>query len=130
QPSKELASKELASKELVGRGTGPLIRSTTKVLVEILGAGLAALAILAGLFVWRVAQGPLRADFLTPAVERALVAADIRADIGDTEITWAGFSDPFELRAHSVRIFDRDGRLVASVPELGISLDVRRMVRG
>jgi hypothetical protein len=107
-----------------------LIRPAAKVLVEILGAGLAALAILAGLFVWRIAQGPLRADFLTPAIERALAAADIRTDIGGTEITWGGFSEPFELRARSVRVYDRSDAPVASVPEMGISLDLRRALRG
>lgn len=108
----------------------PLVGRIGRLLIETFGLILAGLVVLAGLLVWRLGQGPVTVDFLTPTIERALQAAGARVEVAETVLTWGGLSRAFDLRARGVRAFGRDGRPIARVPELGISVDLRRLLHG
>ncbi|HEY0837967.1 MAG TPA: DUF3971 domain-containing protein, partial [Azospirillum sp.] len=91
---------------------------------------------LVGAFVWRLSQGPIALDPLTPYVEEALSdpAAGVGVTVGDLVLSWAdddadGYGR-LDLRARHVRVVNAEGVPVASVPELGVGFSVRQAVRG
>lgn len=106
-----------------------LIRAAGRLLAGAASSFLIGLLVLGSIGAWRLAQGPVAVDALTPTIERALGAAGVNVEIAGTVVTWEGLGKPFDLRARGVNAFDADGRLIASVPELGISFDLRRLMR-
>ncbi|MGH6962312.1 MAG: hypothetical protein ACREE7_17660, partial [Dongiaceae bacterium] len=92
---------------------------------------MAGFAILVGIGAWRLSQEePLRLEFLTPYLEQALVAPDgsFTVDIDATVLTWAGWDRTFDLRASGVHVIGANGRTVAKVPEISLTLSVRALV--
>ena len=97
---------------------------------------------LAALFFWRLSAGPVKVDFLTPLIEQTLNDAEtgVRVEIGDTVLNWGGSAQElepgsfnfraFDIRARDVRVRGRSGALIAAVPALGISFDMRELLRG
>lgn len=106
-----------------------MIRRGARIAAELASAGLILLAALGGAAAWRLSQGPVSLAFLTPAIEGALAGAGLRVEIGDTLLTWGG-DRVLALRARGVRALDAEGDEAASVPELGIGLDVPRLLAG
>lgn len=108
-----------------------MIRASARIGLEIV-AVLAAGALLAIAFgVWRLSQSePVRLSFLTPYLEQALQLPDkgISVKIGDTRLTWAGWSRTFDLSARDVTIIGADGVPVAEVPEVSVTLSVRALL--
>lgn len=110
-----------------------MIVRASKIALEILGALLAGLVLLTGFVAWRLAyEGPIHLRFLKPYVEQALNRpdAEFRFVIQDTVLAWAGWERTLDIRAVGVRITDRDGNDLASVPELGFGLSGAAMFRG
>lgn len=92
---------------------------------------MAGAVILGGLAVWRLSQDePLRLEFLTPYLEQALSPADggFRVDIEDTVLTWAGWERTFDLRASGVHVVAADGKTIADVPAIALTLSVRALL--
>lgn len=89
----------------------------------VVGAG----AVAAGLLYWRLSEGPLSLRILTPQLEAALRPSDgaFSVAIGDTIVALDKEENAVEIVARDVRLIDRQGRGVASMPELeiGLSLD-------
>ncbi|HYD29324.1 MAG TPA: AsmA-like C-terminal region-containing protein [Azospirillaceae bacterium] len=108
------------------------LRRGVRVALEVLAAGVAGLGVLAGVLAWRLEQGPITVDFLTPVIESALNAPDgrVRVSIGATMLRWGGFEHPLELRARGVRALGEEGRPIASVPELGLGFSARALLKG
>ena len=118
-----------------GKFTGLLV-------IEAVSALLVGLVVLAALFFWRLSTGPVKVDFLTPWIEQTLNNAEtgVRVEIGDTVLNWGGSAQElepgsfnfraFDIRARDVRVRSRTGALIAAVPELGISFDMRELLRG
>ena len=110
-----------------------MIRRTSLLLLEVLAALVAGLAILAGVAAWRVsADAPLRLSFLTPYLEQALTAPNgsFTVRIEDTVLTWAGWQRTLDLQASGVRVIGADGRQIAAVPAVAVTLSVRALLRG
>jgi hypothetical protein len=109
-----------------------VIRTTSKLLIELVGVILAGLVVLGGLAAWRLASGPIAVNFLTPLIEQGLndAANGVSIDIGDTVLTWNGLGEAFDIRARRVRAFGAGPLPIASVPELGIGLDPRALIWG
>ena len=92
-------------------------------------AGLLALA-------WRLDQGPLSvpwlADQLVEAANRQI--APMRIEVGEAALVWEGFSRgvdrPLDIRVRDLVVHDAEGRRVAQVPEVDVSLSVRALATG
>ncbi|MSP47902.1 MAG: hypothetical protein EXQ95_01115 [Alphaproteobacteria bacterium] len=100
--------------------------------IEIVGGLAAGLMIAAALLVWRLNQGPIALDMLTPYLERALSpdARGMRARIGATRLIWAGWERAVDLRASDVRAIAPDGGVIASLPDITIRLSLTDLARG
>ncbi|WP_207477526.1 YhdP family protein [Arenibaculum pallidiluteum] len=107
-----------------------MIRPAFRLAAEGVSIILVLLLVLAGAAIWRLSQGPVAVGFLTPVIERALTGAGLQVDIQDTLLSWGGGDSVLELRARGVRVVGTEGVEVASLPELGIGLDLRRLVTG
>ena len=115
---------------------------TCLLVIEAISAVLIGLVVLAALFFWRLSAGPVKVDFLTPWIEQTLNDAEtgVRVEIGDTVLNWGGSAQElepgsfnfraFDIRARDVRVRGRTGALIAAVPALGISFDMRGLLRG
>jgi hypothetical protein len=79
-----------------------VIRRTTIITLELLGAALAGASIILAFLTWRLTQeGPIHLRFLSSYVEQALIRSDQPSRIGvdDTVLTWAGWDRALEVRA-------------------------------
>ncbi len=112
-----------------------MISRNSLLLARGLGYVVAGLAVLAGLAAWLLSTGPIALTMLTPILTQALDAAarsgaDLRATVGETVVIWDGFEYPLALRLRNVRLATADGQTVATIPELGVGLSLRALVRG
>ncbi|QQP90852.1 AsmA-like C-terminal domain-containing protein [Skermanella sp. TT6] len=117
-------------------------RFTGLVLIEAVSAVLIGLTVVVALFLWRLSGGPIQVDFLTPVIEQTLNDSrmGVRVDIGETVLNWGGTGtedgdrafdfQAFDIRARDARIYGPTGALIAAVPALGISFDMRELVQG
>ncbi|MCH7956395.1 MAG: AsmA-like C-terminal domain-containing protein [Proteobacteria bacterium] len=101
-------------------------------MVHLLGGLAAGFAIILVVAAWRLSSGPVSLAFLSPYIEDALNAdrQAFRIRLDDTILTWAGWERTLDIRALNVRAIGPDGRLIASVPELSLSLSTRALMRG
>ncbi|WP_303981813.1 AsmA-like C-terminal domain-containing protein [Dongia mobilis] len=110
-----------------------MIRRTTKITLEILGASLAGAAIILAFLTWRLTQeGPIHLRFLSSYVEQALIRSDqpYRISIDDTVLTWAGWDRALDVRAINLRVRDQEGRELANLPEVSITFSARALLKG
>ena len=110
-----------------------MIRRTTKIMLEVLGALLAGIALLVGFLAWRlIYEGPIHMAFLAPYVERSIAEAqrDFRVEIEDTVLTWAGWPRGLDLRAINLHVKDRRDRDLAVLPQVSLTLSARAMLHG
>ena len=103
-----------------------------RICVEICVALLAIVLVLGGVAVWRLSSGPVQVDFLTPYLEEAFNDREdgTTIEIGETVVTWENWSRNFDLRARQTSVRDADGQLLASLPDVAVSLNLRALVRG
>ena len=109
------------------------MRRSLRIGLEVVGTLVAGLVILAGFAAYRLSEGnPFRLGFLVPAIERALAPPDseFRVKLDDLVIAWTGGQRLIGLRATHVRAVTKDGHVLVSVPQIGISLSLRALMRG
>jgi hypothetical protein len=110
-----------------------LVRRSLRIGLEVIGTLVAGLLIVAGFAAYRFSEGrPFHLQFLVPYIERALTPpnGDFRIKLDDLVIAWTGGERLIGLRATHVSAFAKDGRLVASVPQIGIDLSLRALLHG
>jgi len=109
-----------------------MIARTTRTLFEIMAASVLGIMLLAGGAAWRLAQGPIPLNFLTQHFERALNGhgAPFRVTLERTNLAWAGWDRALDLRVVGVRATGEDGKLIARVPEMSISVSLGALLRG
>src|SRR5687768_15750874 len=110
-----------------------MILRASKIVLEVLGALLAGIAVIAGFIAYRLAyEGPIHLSFLKPYVEDALnrPGADFKFVIEDTVLAWAGWERTLDIRGVGVSIQDASGQELASVPEVGFGLSGAALFRG
>jgi hypothetical protein len=108
-----------------------VIRRSSRLLLEVLAAVLAGFLVLGGLAAWRLSQDePLRLTFLTPYIVDALTPADgsFKVAIDDTVLTWGGWARTIDLRATGLHVQDANGRTVAAIPALSLTLSARALL--
>lgn len=92
---------------------------------------LAGALVLTGLAAWRLSQDePIRLTFLTPYLEEALTPKDgsFKVAIDDTVLSWGGWERTLDLRATQVRVIEQDGRTIAAIPGLSLTLSLRALL--
>ena len=95
-----------------------------------LGVGLLVALLLVA---WRLSSGPVSISFLTPYMQQALDdvhegAFDVT--VADTILTWAGWERTLDIRIVNLRTTLPSGELVASIPEVSISLSAQALATG
>src|SRR5690606_15608973 len=90
-----------------------------------------AVAVAAGLLYWRLSEGPLSLRILTPQLEAALRPSDgaFSVAIGDTIVALDSEENAVEIVARDVRLIDRQGHDIASMPEVEITLSLDAAMR-
>jgi hypothetical protein len=101
-----------------------------KILAEIVGLAVAGFALAAVVLAWRLSSGPLEIDFLTPYVEQGISDANASVEIGALALRWEGFDRPAVLAASDVRVRQKDGTLIAVVPESSADVSMPKLLRG
>lgn len=104
----------------------------SKFLIGTLAGLVAALMACSAVLVWRLSQGPIVLDFLSPYLESALNQnrAGVHVSLGRTVLDWSDLSANFPVTVEQVRISDPLGREVATVPRLAVTLSARALLRG
>ncbi len=94
-----------------------------------LGAGLAVLMVLSA---WKLSSGPISLAFLTPYIETSLATfhKSFRIRLDDTILTWAGWERTLDIRVLNVRVIGEGDTLIASVPEISLSLSAKALIKG
>ena len=108
-----------------------MFRRSSRLLLEVLAAVLAGSVVIAGFAAWRLSQDePVRLTFLTPYLVDALSPKDdsYQVSIDDTVLTWGGWARTLDLRATGVRILNPDGRTVAAIPAISLTLSARALI--
>jgi uncharacterized protein YhdP len=88
--------------------------------------------ILFGVLAWRLSTAPVSLNFITPIIERNFSAADKSyvVRVADTVLIWDGWRRPADVRARNIRVFSRDGKLLAQLPQVSIGISMRALLRG
>lgn len=109
-----------------------MVHGTVRTLLRLLEAMAIAVLIVAAFAGWRLSQGPVALDFLTPYVTDAMSAADgsFRIEMDSTVLTWAGWQRALDLRARGVRAVSAEKGVIAAVPEVSLTLSGRALLRG
>ena len=108
----------------VGRGAHHVLRWV---------ASFAAVLILVALFgIWRVMQGPIELDWLTPYVEAAFERSGIglKVTISGVRLGIDRTTHQLDFRAANVRVSLPDGAPLASFPEMSTSFGLGALLRG
>ncbi|WP_448189626.1 YhdP family protein [Azospirillum sp. sgz301742] len=113
-----------------------MIRRTAKILSWTVSLAVAAVLAAGGALVWRLGQGPVALDPLTPYIEQALAGDDgrVTVSIGSLVLSWTNETETgssiLDLRAQQVRASSAEGAPIAAVPEMGIGLSLRELLLG
>ena len=114
-----------------------MIRRTAKILAWTTAGTVAVVGVAGGLFAWRLSQGPIALDPLTPYVERALSDPQGRytVDVGTLVLSWVDEEGAtgltrLDIRAQGVRAVNAEGMELAAVPEMGVGFSVRALFQG
>ncbi len=90
--------------------------------------------IFAGVFWWRISQGPLSLSFLNARVQSAingnLSASGVSVRTGGLIVERDEESGRPTLRLEDVRFYDRQGRMLAHAPRASLGISVRALFRG
>ncbi len=109
-----------------------MIRRFTHICIDLILVGLLAAGGLAGLGAWRLSQGPVSLGFAKPYFDQALagIAVPDRVRIRDVVLTWGGWHRPLEIRVIALSVSDTQGRVLATIPEVSVSLAFRSLLAG
>lgn len=109
-----------------------MVHGAVHLLFRIIGAVMLLLLVGGGVLAWRLSQGPLPLDRLTPYLQEALAeqSGDFRILLGRTFLTWERVDHDLDLRVTDVRAVDAQGNVLAAVPETAITLSPRALLKG
>lgn len=109
-----------------------MIKKTFRGVIQVLAGLGAGLAILVVLVAWLLSSGPISLGWLSPYVEDALNTyhKSLRVRLDDTILTWAGWDRTLDVRIVGVRALGKNDEILASIPELSVSMSARALMRG
>ncbi len=81
---------------------------------------------------WKLSSGPISLAFLTPYIESSLATfhKSFRVRMDDTILTWAGWERTLDIRVLNFRALGEGDTLIASVPEISLSLSAKALIKG
>ena len=127
----EVRRAKLGSRDQPVAGLIELIGRSTKLFLEILASLVIITGIAGAVLAWRLSQGPISLGFLTPTIESAINATTAtKIDIDDTVLAWRDARRTLDVSVIGVTIYGPDGRRVAQLPEVAVSLSARALLRG
>ncbi len=96
------------------------------------GAVAAVVILIALLGIWRMMQGPIELNWLTPYVQAAIERSGVGLKVAISGVRFEidRTTHQFDLRAEDVRVSLPDGRPLASFPELATSFALGALLRG
>ena len=109
-----------------------MIKKTVRGMIQLIGGLGAGFAIVVMLIAWQFSRGPIPLGFLSPYIESAVNdgSRDFTLKMGDTILTWAGWERALDIRVLDVRVINRVGTTVGSIPEASFSVSGGALVRG
>ena len=109
-----------------------MLRRLIRIFFEVTGFTALVLLLVSGLATWRLSQGPVSLNFFSSHIESAVNESLIQAriDIGETNLTWAGWDRSFDIRLINTKIFGANHSMIAKVPEMSVSLSLQALLRG
>lgn len=116
-----------------GAGKSPLFKHIARGSIQIIGGLGLGLLVAVLLVAWRLTSGPVSVSFLTPYIDQALAEVHqgaFNVTFDDTILTWAGWERTLDIRIVNLRTTLPSGELVASIPEVSISLSANALLHG
>ena len=109
-----------------------VIKRGVRGVVHLLGGLGTGLAIMIALSVWKLSSGPISLAFLSPYFESTLAKfhKSSRILLDDTILTWAGWERTLDIRVINMRVLGEGDSVIASVPELSLSLSAKALFKG
>ncbi|MGH6913917.1 MAG: hypothetical protein ACREH3_09450, partial [Geminicoccales bacterium] len=109
-----------------------MINRTSRIVVEIVLAALTAVIAFAAVTAWRLSEGPISLDFISPYIVRSLTPEDKRfkVELESTVLTWEPERRAVAIHALGVRAVGAEGEALATAPELSISFSAPALLRG
>ncbi|MCW9033128.1 MAG: DUF3971 domain-containing protein [Rhodospirillales bacterium] len=101
-----------------------MIRQTLRGILQVFGGLGAGFAIVFAYAAWQLSSGPISLGFLNEYVENSLSPSDgsFKINLTDTVLTWAGWQRNLDIRVTGVSIVGKNGKTIATVPELSLSV--------
>lgn len=90
----------------------------------------AGVVILAGFVAWRLSEGPIALNFLTPHLEKAFAEAGTPVAIAQTHLVWNQERQRLSLRVTDLTLQDDDGQPALTLPESYLRLSPGALLRG
>lgn len=109
-----------------------MVHGTVRSLFQLLGAiGMTGL-VLAAWFGFRLSEGPVSLSFLSPYIEDALTSPNggFTVKLDRTVLAWSIETRTLEIRAEGVRAVSPNQAVIASVPEMLVSLSGPALLHG
>lgn len=109
-----------------------MVLRKTRTIFEIIGVSFLGFLLLAGITAWRLAEGPVKLDFLSSHIEESIsgVGGTFKIKVGGTHLAWAGWERTLDIRVRDVRAVGDDDRIIARVPEMSVTFSMRALMRG
>lgn len=107
------------------KAASKLSKRLAKFVLELTAATVGLTIILLGLLIWRAGSGPITIDTLAPELAGMLSnpVTGIRTEIGHAQITWDRDVQALRLVTTTVKIYDRNDKLLAELPQLALGLN-------
>lgn len=84
-----------------------------------------------GIGVWRLSQGPVSLEYVTPVLERtfSVQGTPLAVRVDETLLTWGGWRRFADIRLRNLRLFGPEGKLVALLPDVSVGISLRALLR-
>ncbi len=108
-----------------------IIKKTAIISLEVVAVLLLILAIVVGVFAWRMTSGPVDVSFAKKYIENALHDADNNVEITFSEVLvhWPNIKDSFYLTLHDIKLRERNKK-IAEIGTLDIALSRPHLLIG
>ena len=102
-----------------------------KLFLEIAGTIIAGFILLFIFLLWRLNQGPFKADFLKPIIESTLTRkSGLDIHLGSVVLEWNGAHKPFDVDATSITADGEGQRREAIIDDLKLQLSASSLLKG